>query len=178
VIVTPPWRDSSGVESLSNRATTAFSLITEAAKAARERTMASAAQIKKIHALKGALKLEDEVYRQLLGGFKVKSSTKLSIPKADELIKDLEEKAVALGVWEKRKPARKAKTTRKLADDDQSKKIRYLWLQLHKVGKVKDPSETALASYVNRMTNVAALQWLSVNQASRVIEAMKKWLER
>lgn len=140
--------------------------------------MASAAQIKKIHALKGALKLEDEIYRQLLSAFKVKSSTKLTIPKADDLIKDLEEKAVALGVWEKRKAARKAKTPRKLADGEQARKIRYLWLQLHETGKVKDPSEAALASYVTRMTRVAALQWLDVKQASTVIEAMKKWLER
>jgi len=140
--------------------------------------MATPNQIKKIHALKGALKLDDELYRELLGGFKVKSSTKLSIPKAEELIKHLEEKAVAAGVWEKRKPARAAKTSRKLADDDQSKKIRSLWLQLHQAGKVQNSSEEALATYVKRMSKVAALQWLSVKEASTVIEALKKWLAR
>lgn len=140
--------------------------------------MATAAQIKKIHALKGSLKMEDDVYRQLLAGFGAKTSTKLSIPKAEELIKDLEAKALAAGVWEKRKPARKAKTTRKLADSDQARMIRYVWLQLHEAGKVKDPSEQALASYVKRMTGVAALQWLDVEQGSKVIEAMKKWLKR
>lgn len=140
--------------------------------------MPSPGQIKKIHALKGALKLDEELYRELLAGYKVKSSTKLSIPKADELIKDLEEKAVAAGVWEKRKPAHAAKTTRKLADDDQSRLIRYLWLQLHEAGKVKNPAESALLAYVKRMTKVAALQWLSVKEASTVIEALKKWLAR
>lgn len=140
--------------------------------------MATPAQIKKIHALKGALKMDDELYRELLAGFKVNSSTKLSIPKAEELIQDLEEKAIAAGVWEKRKPARKAKTTRKLADDEQSRLIRYLWIQLHQVGKVKNSSEDALGAYVKRMTGIAALQWLDVKQASKVIEAMKKWMER
>lgn len=140
--------------------------------------MANPAQIKKIHALKGALKLDDELYRELLAAFKVKTSTKLSIPKADELIKDLEEKAVSAGVWEKRKPARKAKTTRKLADGEQARLIRYLWLQLHEAGKVQNSSEEALAAYVKRMTGVAALQWLDVNKASTVIEALKKWLKR
>ena len=56
--------------------------------------------------------------------------------------------------------------------------IRYLWIQLHEVGKVKNSSEDALGAYVKRMTGVAALQWLDVKQASKVIEAMKKWLER
>lgn len=142
--------------------------------------MASPAQIKKIHALKGALKMQDAEYRKLLSDppFKVKSSTKLSIPKADELLKDLEEKAVAMGVWKKRKPARKAKTTRKLADGEQARLIRYLWLQLHEAGKVQNSSEEALAAYVKRMTGVAALQWLDVKKASTVIEALKKWLGR
>lgn len=135
-------------------------------------------QIKKIHALKGALGLDDDTYRAMLSGYKVKSSTKLSIPKAEELIRDLEEKAVAAGVWEKRKPARKAKTTRKLADDAQSRLIRSLWIQLHQAGKVKNSSEEALAAYVKRMTKVEALQWLDVKAASTVIEALKKWLAR
>lgn len=82
------------------------------------------AQIKKIHALKGALKLDDDTYRAMLGGYGVKTSTKLSITRADQLIADLEQKAVAAQVWEKRKPAAKAKATRKLADDSQSRMIR------------------------------------------------------
>ena len=102
--------------------------------------MATPAQIKKIHALKGAMNMEDAEYRKLLSDFKVKSSTKLSIPRADELIKDLEEKAVAMGVWEKRKPARKAQAKRRLADDPQSKMIRAYWIQLHQADKVTDPS--------------------------------------
>jgi len=69
-------------------------------------------------------------------------------------------------------------SSRKLADDGQSKKIRALWLELHQVGKVRDPSEASLASYVKRLTKIEALQWLSTAQASTVIEALKKWLER
>ena len=144
-------------------------------------------QIIKIHALKGSLKLDDDTYRAILGGYGVKSSTKLSITKADQLIDDLTKKAMAAGVWEKR-PSKKASppsskegtggVVRKLADDDQSKMIRGLWIELHQLGAVRDSSEKALASYVKRMTNVAALQWLDVKQAQLVIEALKKWRER
>jgi phage gp16-like protein len=135
-------------------------------------------QIIKIHALKGSLKLDDDTYRDILNGYGVKTSTKLTIVKADQLIDDLVKKATAAGVWETRKPAAKAKTTRKLADDAQSKMIRGIWIELHEMGAVRDPSEKALSSYVRRMTGMSALQWLDVKQAQTVIEALKKWRKR
>lgn len=132
----------------------------------------------KIHALKNKLGLDNDTYRDILGGYGVATSIKLTIVKADQLIEDLTKKALAAGVWEKRKPAAKAKATRKLADDDQSKMIRGIWIELHEMGAVRDPSEKALASYVKRMTGMAALQWLGVKQAQTVIEALKKWRKR
>lgn len=141
--------------------------------------MATKAQIKKIHCLKGALKLDDDTYRAALAGYGAKSSKDKSFTyaKADALIRDLEAKAVAAGTWEKRKPAARAKTT-KLADDPQSKKIRALWLELHENGKVNNPSEAALLVFVHRITRVQRLEWLTVKQFSTVVESMKKWLER
>lgn len=73
---------------------------------------------------------------------------------------------------------RNDKSSRKLADDAQSKLIRALWLQMHQQGIVRDPSEASLAAYVKRLTNVEALQWLDSQQASGVIEALKKWQGR
>ena len=135
-------------------------------------------QIIKIHVLKDLLKLDDDTYRDILSGYGVKTSTKLTIVKADQLIDDLTAKATAAGVWEKRKPAAKAKATRKLADDDQSKMIRGIWIELHEMGAVRDSSEAALASYVKRMSGVSALQWLDVYQAQSIIESLKKWRKR
>jgi len=70
------------------------------------------------------------------------------------------------------------KSTRKLAGDAQSKKIRALWLEMHNQGIVRDPSESSLANYVKRLTGVEALQWLDTRQAGGVIEALKKWQAR
>lgn len=70
------------------------------------------------------------------------------------------------------------KSSRALADDGQSRKIRALWLELHTANKVRDPSEASLAAYVKRQTRVEALQWLDTQQASQVIEALKGWLAR
>lgn len=67
---------------------------------------------------------------------------------------------------------------RALADDAQSRKMRALWLHLHELGVVRDSSERALASYVQRTTRVAALQWLNAKQAETVIESLKKWAMR
>jgi len=75
----------------------------------------------------------------------------------------------------------KAKTdasARPLAGDAQSKKIRALWLELHGIGAVRDPSEASLAAYVKRQTGVEALQWLSEKQASGMIEVLKRWQQR
>lgn len=72
----------------------------------------------------------------------------------------------------------KSKPSRPLADDEQSKKIRALWLMLHQLGAVRNPSEEALAAYAKRLTGVDALQWLNGDQMLKVIEAMKKWTMR
>jgi phage gp16-like protein len=69
-------------------------------------------------------------------------------------------------------------SNRALADDAQSKKIRALWLELHDLGAVRNPSEASLAAYVKRQTGVEALQWLSNRQATQVIEALKQWRTR
>lgn len=68
--------------------------------------------------------------------------------------------------------------SRPLADDGQSKKLRALWLEMHTQGFVKDPSEASLCRWVKREIGVDALQWLSTNQASQLIERLKKWQQR
>ncbi|MGZ5056446.1 MAG: gp16 family protein [Methylobacter sp.] len=72
----------------------------------------------------------------------------------------------------------KDKSARKLAGDAQSKKIRALWLDMHNQGIVRNSSEASLNAYIKRLTGVDALQWLSTEQASGVIEALKKWQKR
>ena len=75
------------------------------------------------------------------------------------------------------KPVRRT-GDRTQADDAQSRKIRALWLTLHDLGAVRNPSESALAAYVQRTTRVAALQWLNARQTETVIESLKKWAMR
>lgn len=126
-----------------------------------------------IHVAKAQLAMADDTNRDLLWTMgRVRSSADLDWTGRKRLIEHLK----ACG-WKPATP-RRARTTRPMADDKQSKKIRAMWLALHSAGVVRDPSERALAAYVKRQTRVEALDWLSMAQAEKVIEAQKKWAAR
>ncbi len=66
-------------------------------------------------------------------------------------------------------------------------KVRALWLFLHALGVVKDPSEKALRAYVLRISKVDALQWAhgvrrdlptARDRKELLIETLKKWAMR
>lgn len=97
------------------------------------------------------------------------SATTMSIAQLFQAV----EKMKTAGFRVKRKPSNRA-----LADDPQSKMIRALWLELHELGAVRNPSEASLAAYVKRQTGVEALQWLDGDQSTQVIEALKQWRKR
>jgi phage gp16-like protein len=132
-------------------------------------------ELAQIHIAKKDLGLDDDTYRAVLWTVaRARSSKELDFHGRKAVIKHFKERG-----W-KNKPATKAKSSRALATDPQSKMIRALWLELHAKGAVNDPSEQALASYIKKRTKpaVEALQWMSSQQASRTIEELKKWLAR
>lgn len=130
--------------------------------------------IKLIHVARRELRMEDDTYRLMLVGITelegVTSTADLSVPNLMKVLDVLKQKGFKV------RPNKAG--TRPRADDRQSKKIRQLWLALHDVGAVRNPSEEALASFVQGQTGVAALQWLTTAQASQVIEHLKKWQNR
>jgi len=122
-----------------------------------------------IHIAKQQLAMDDETYRAMLWTVaRVNSSTELDFAGRKKVLDHLESRG-----FKRTKPQPRA-----LADDPQSKMLRALWLQLHSVGKVRNPSESALAAFVKRQTGRDALQWLNKQEASAVIEELKKWLQR
>lgn len=130
--------------------------------------------IKLIHVARRELRMDDDTYRMMLSGMKgldgATSTADLSVPNLFRVLEQLKLRGFKVHPNKAQK--------RPLADDNQSKKIRSLWLTLHDIGAVRDPSEEALAKFVLSMTHVSALQWLSSAQASRVIENLKQWMER
>ena len=74
---------------------------------------------------------------------------------------------------------RSTKTDRKQATGLDASKVRALWLFLHELGAVRDPSEAALTAYVKRMAKVDDVQWMrNGRRVETVIESLKKWAMR
>lgn len=136
--------------------------------------------IKLIHVARRELSMADESYRAMLANLPAlggkTSSADLSIQGLELVLEQL--KAKGFKIKPKPRSTSRKRQERPLADDRQSRLIRHLWLDLHKHGAVRDPSERALASFVCRMAKISALQWLSTDQASKIIEHLKKWRDR
>lgn len=134
--------------------------------------------IRLIHVARNELNMQDEDYRAMLRGMTAlggkTSSADLGIKGLELVLKQLKQR----GFKVKPKANVPAKPTRALASDEQSKLIRHIWLEMHKQGIVRDPSEASLAAYVCRIAKIDALQWLNTDQASAVIETLKKWQKR
>lgn len=146
-----------------------------------KRTPISASQVKKIHALKTALSLSDETYRVLLqDGFTVTSSKELSFEDAEILIREMENKAVSIGVWEKRSGCDQTGRDHSrpgMATASQIRKIKMLWGE---VTTAQDESsrQRALRSFLERVVKVSDLRFLEVAAASKVINALKQMQAR
>ena len=74
--------------------------------------------------------------------------------------------------------SRSAAGQRRQAINPDASKVRALWLFLHVLGAVKDPSEKALAAYVKRIAKVDDLHWASGRAIDTLIETLKKWAMR
>jgi len=131
--------------------------------------------IRLIHVAKRELAMDDDTYRALLVTCTGQdTSTHLTDTELNKVLAHMKRRGFKVRhATHKSKPARKP--SRALAQSPQDKKIRALWLSLHKHGVVRDPSEAALAAYVKRITGVDALQWLDIQQASQIIETLKQW---
>jgi phage gp16-like protein len=136
------------------------------------------ALVAKVKIAQKQLGMDDDTYRDFLEGVAgpdKRSATILKVWELENVMKALRAKGF------KDKQAKDA-GSRPQAEDDQSRLIRSLWLQLHEAGKVRDPSERALVHWVRSQVKtsegIEALQWLSVRQKRRIIEQLKRWLTR
>lgn len=126
-----------------------------------------------IHIAKKDLNIDDEAYRNILWTCaRVHSSKDLDFHGRNKVIEHFK----ACG-W-KAKPPAKTKQTTKLSAEPQHKMIRGLWLELHAVGTVIDPSEQAILRFIKNQTKIDRMEWLSNKQASQIIERLKQWLAR
>lgn len=137
--------------------------------------------IRLVHVAKRDLKMPDDDYREALrtaSGGRTSSSADMTISELEKVMSHFKQrcgfKVRAKGASRPDKPT----PPRRQADDPEARKIRALWLMLHDLGAVQNPSEAALAAYVKRLTKVDDLHWINGLQAETLIETLKKWALR
>jgi len=130
-------------------------------------------QLAKIHIAKKQLALAEDTYRALLERlFGVTTAKDLTDRQHQHLLGEFRR----LG-W-KAKPPQSATAKAASLREPQLRKIRLLWSRLLEVGAARSTHPDALNHFARRLTGIERLEWLSVRQASTVIEALKAWCDR
>ncbi len=129
--------------------------------------------IAKIHVAKKEMAMSDDDYRAFLTRVSGKSSSSaLAISALENVLEEMK----SMGF--KAKQAPKKAGTRRQDKSPQSRKIRGMWITLHQMGQVEDPSEQALNVFVERITGISDLKWLWSRDADKVIKALRGWITR
>jgi phage gp16-like protein len=123
--------------------------------------MPSRNDLAKIHIAKKELKLDESTYRGVLWDrYQKETAADLTDRQAADLIDLFRQKG-----W-------------RPASIGQRGLIHVLWGKLHSAGAIEDSGDASLLAFVEHATGKDDLRRLSVREASRVIEMLKKWLER
>jgi len=149
-------------------------------------TSITPAQIKKLHALKRALGLDEDAYRAALGSMGVESSKDLSLRQAGVLIDRLEDQAIAAGRWKpcgrRRHQDLQGKRGRSLggecapviyATPDQIRMIEGMWEQVSRATDA-DSRLLALNRFCARIVKIDNPRWLERHHVPKIVAAMKR----
>ena len=121
----------------------------------------------KIHIAKKTLGLSEGDYRTLLGRTAgVGSAADLDADGRRRVLQQL------------RRLGFTARAIKPTVTDGQRRYIRWLWLDLHEGGIIRDPGIDAMNHYIRRMTGIDSVYRLDRQQAITVIETLKRWQAR
>lgn len=131
---------------------------------------ATTSMIATIHTLKGRLKMDDDTYRDLLRQQTGKHSAKdLSVTESGRVIERMRELAGDGGV----------KGAVAGLDSPIGAKLRALWIAGYDLGIVRDRTDRAMLSYLERQTGVSHVRFLAdAGVANKAIEGLKRWMTR
>lgn len=126
--------------------------------------------IKLIHVAKRELRMDEPTYRTLLlSAGKHESLSSMGVPAMEAVLERMKRDGFRV---------RPKASGRPLTVNPGASKARALWLFLHALGEVRDPSEKALAAYVARIAKVDDVRWARGARIDAVIETLKKWAMR
>ncbi len=138
----------------------------------------TAPQIRKIHALKGALGLADHEYQAILGRYGVESCKALDREEAAQLITYMVQLGMEAGVWQERKPEPKRHEELKgrgpdMATPTQLRTIEALWGEFSRA-EGSEAKEKTLRQFLENKFKVSHLRFLSRAKASKIIYALER----
>ena len=134
--------------------------------------MATTLQIRKIHALKNVLGLEDDLYREMLFSFGVCTSKDLTNTEANVFASILEEKAVKQNLWIK-KPLKYDDLEREdMATPAQLRLIEGLWREIAYANDEKF-KRSSLRKIIKSKLKVDDIMFLTKEQANKAINLIK-----
>lgn len=129
--------------------------------------MARDPELAQIHIAKKELGLDDDTYRDVLRRvLKVETSKGLSSPQKRQLIDEFKRMGWSGG------------SARKRSSKAYVRKIFALWGQLKRDGVWRDSKVGSLRAFVKKQTGCDDPDWLTFDQATVVIEALKDMEER
>jgi hypothetical protein len=138
--------------------------------------MINSTQIKKMHALKNALKMPDSAYRKLLFTefYPATSSKNLTFEQAEEFINNLEAMAIDMGAWEKYEGREKYENLgfrQGMATPAQLRLIEALWNDVSVITESKS-RQKALRSWLQKRFKVSDIRFLDSTATKKVIYAL------
>lgn len=131
------------------------------------------ALLAKVHISKKQLGLDEDDYRAVIfqhcGSMSAADATEAQLAAVVQHFGQRGFKAQAKGVPGRRAPA---------VDTPTARKARALWLSLHQLGAVRNPSEQALEAFARRQLKCEVWRWSDQALAYKLIEALKAMAKR
>lgn len=130
------------------------------------------AMLAKVHIAKKQLGLDDDLYRDaLMTAVGKASAADCSDAELGRVIKHFGSKGFHVKRPGERLPG--------YAESKYGPKILALWISGWNLGIIRDRSDVAMEAFIERQTGIASVRWLkAAEDASKVVEGLKKWLAR
>jgi len=129
-------------------------------------------QIKKLHALRRALGLDEPTYRAVLEQHGGASSLDLSPRALASCIEQLERQAVEAGVWQARGGAPAPRKRPGAASDAQLRLVAVLWKQVSRQ-ETEAARKAALDRLVMRIAGKPKLAWCGQRDVEKLVSALE-----
>lgn len=133
----------------------------------------------KVQIARKELGLDDDTYRAIL--FRLtghRSAGELNEQQLDAVLAEFKAKGWKPKVLAGGRQGAAVQRRSRQADSPAARKARAMWISLHQLGVVRDPSEKALEAMAKRQLGVERMAWMDQGLCYKLIEALKAMAQR